>query len=161
MQQIFHRIHRIEVWKVWRRAIFPLRRFKLILSTIDFLGFDQSDGKVNPIMDTSPRNPLSLVFRAFVFLSNLLHGLPLIQTVAIVSDRGAIKGYLKIAMQQICTSSTVSPTGETTDEQIKLMRTYRNACGLIKLVFDDETYFQVMQTKNNEPLVFLGMLFTL
>ena len=66
----------------------------------------------------------------------------MIQTIAIVSERGAIKGYLKISIQQI-PSSGLSPTQETTDEQIKLMKTYRNACGLIKLGFDDETYFQV------------------
>lgn len=63
----------------------------------------------------------------------------MIQTVAIVSERGGIQGYLKIAIQQI-SSSSLSPT---TDEQIKLMKTYRNACGLIKLAFDDESYFQV------------------
>ncbi len=76
--------------------------------------------------------------RAFVYLTNLLFGLPLIQNVAIVSERGDIKGYLKIAIQQLQTTAS-SPT----NEQIKLMKTYRNASGLTKIVFDDETYFQV------------------
>jgi hypothetical protein len=72
-------------------------------------------------------------------MTNLLYGLPLVQNVAIVSERGEIKGYLKISIQQIQTSTTQ----ETTNEQIKLMKTYRNASGLTKIVFDDETYFQV------------------
>jgi len=79
------------------------------------------------------------IFRAFVYLTNLLYGLPLIQNVAIVSDRGDIKGYLKISIEQLQNS-----TQDTTNEQIKLMKTYKNACGLTKIVFDDETYFQVL-----------------
>jgi hypothetical protein len=84
-------------------------------------------------------NKLNFSLRAFVYLTNLLYGLPLVQNVAIVSERGEIKGYLKISIQQIQTSTTQ----ETTNEQIKLMKTYRNASGLTKIVFDDETYFQV------------------
>ena len=69
-------------------------------------------------------------------MTNLLHGLPLVQTVAIVSERGDIKGYLKIAVQQLQIT-------DSTDEQIKLMRTYRNTSGMTKITFDDQTYFQV------------------
>ena len=80
--------------------------------------------------------------RAFVYLTNLLHGLPLVQNVAIVSERGEIKGYLKIAVQQL-QNSTTSPVADVTSEQIKLMRNYRNASTMTKINFDDETYFQV------------------
>ncbi len=83
-----------------------------------------------------------LFFRAFVYLTNLLYGLSLVQNVAIVSERGDIKGYIKIAIQQLQTS-----TQETTNEQIKLMKTYRNASGLTKIAFDDETYFQVRKNE--------------
>ena len=79
--------------------------------------------------------------RAFVYLTNLLHGLPLVQSVAIVSERGEVKGHLKIAIQQLQTADSGS------SEQIKLMRTYRNASGMTKVVFDDETYFQVNRNK--------------
>jgi len=79
---------------------------------------------------------IKFLFRAFVYLTNLLYGLPLVQNVAIVSERGEIKGYLKIALQHLQTT-------DTTNEQIKLMRIYRNASGMTKIVFDDETYFQV------------------
>ena len=82
---------------------------------------------------------LFVYFRAFVYLTNLLHGLTLEQHVAIVSERGDIQGYLKIVIQQI----QIPSTQETTAEQMKLMKTYRNASGLTKIVFDDETYFQV------------------
>ena len=38
---------------------------------------------------------------------------------------------------------------DSANEQIKLMRTYRNASGMTKIVFDDETYFQV---RHREPI---------
>ncbi|UJR14198.1 hypothetical protein I4U23_001191 [Adineta vaga] len=87
--------------------------------------------------------------RAFVYLTNLLHGFTLIQNVAIVSERGDIKGYLKISIEQLQTLTTQ----ETTNEQIKLMKTYRNASGLTKLVFDDETYFQEMKNSSSIDLI--------
>lgn len=77
-----------------------------------------------------------------MYLTNLLYGLPLVQNVAIVSERGEIKGYLKIAVQQLQNSAT-SPIADVTSEQIKMMRTYRNASTMTKINFDDETYFQV------------------
>ncbi len=90
----------------------------------------------------------SYFLRAFVYLTNLLYGLPLVQKVAIVSEHGEIKGYLKIAIQQL--QST-----DTTNEQIKLMKTYRNASGMTKIAFDDETYFQVCLTVNKTNLFLL------
>jgi hypothetical protein len=62
--------------------------------------------------------------------------------VAIVSERGDVKGYLKIAVQEL-QATTTSPVNDITNEQIKLMRAYRNASTMAKIVFDDETYFQV------------------
>ncbi|CAF0990027.1 unnamed protein product [Adineta steineri] len=83
--------------------------------------------------------------RAFVYLTNLLHGIPLVQNVAIVSEHGEVKGYLKIAIQQLQAS-------DTTNDQIKLMRTYRNANGMTKIVFDDETYFQAITSPSSIDL---------
>ena len=40
-------------------------------------------------------------FRAFVYLSNLYYPVPLIHRVAIVNDKGDVKGYLRIAVQAI------------------------------------------------------------
>lgn len=103
--------------------------------------------KINKLKKFLSQN-YSFVFRAFVYLTNLLYGVPLTQHVAIVSERGDIKGYLKVAIQQLPTSMS-SSTHETTHEQIKLMKTFKNANGLTKIVFNDETYFQVNITVVN------------
>lgn len=63
----------------------------------------------------------------------------MVQNVAIVSERGEVKGHLKIALQELQSNDS------STDNQTKLMRTYRNASGMTKIVFDDETYFQVQE----------------
>ena len=42
-----------------------------------------------------------LIGRSFVFLSNLLHNAPLIHKVAIVSEKGVVKGWLSVALQAI------------------------------------------------------------
>ncbi|CAM4814077.1 unnamed protein product [Rotaria magnacalcarata] len=84
--------------------------------------------------------------RAFVYLTNLLYGIPLVQNIAIVSEHGEIKGHLKIALQHL-------QTRDTTDEQIKSMRTYRNASGMMKLAFDDETYFQTMKRSSTAEFI--------
>ncbi|KAK9506627.1 hypothetical protein O3M35_008523 [Rhynocoris fuscipes] len=42
-----------------------------------------------------------LVGRSFVYLSNLLYPVPLIHKVAIVNEKGDVKGYLRIAVQAI------------------------------------------------------------
>lgn len=39
--------------------------------------------------------------RAFVYLSNLLYPVPLIQKVAIVNEKGDVKGYLRVAVQAV------------------------------------------------------------
>ena len=49
---------------------------------------------------------------------------------------------------------------ELTNEQIKLMKTYRNASGLTKIAFDDETYFQVKKRNyslKNKLFFFLNL----
>ena len=42
-----------------------------------------------------------LIGRSYVYLSNLLHNIPLIHKVAIVSEKGAVKGWLSVALQAI------------------------------------------------------------
>ena len=42
-----------------------------------------------------------LVGRAFVYLSNLFYPVPLVHRVAIVNDKGDVKGYLRVAVQAI------------------------------------------------------------
>ena len=42
-----------------------------------------------------------LIGRSYVYLSNLLHPLTLIQKVPIVNEKGDVKGYLRIAIQAV------------------------------------------------------------
>lgn len=44
---------------------------------------------------------LVLSLRAFVYLSNLLYPVPLVHRVAIVSEKGEVKGFLRVAVQAI------------------------------------------------------------
>jgi len=39
--------------------------------------------------------------RSFVYLSNLMYPVPLIHKVAIVNEKGDVKGYLRIAVQAV------------------------------------------------------------
>ena len=41
------------------------------------------------------------IFRAFVYLSNLYYPVPLVHRVAIVNDKGDVKGYLRVSVQAI------------------------------------------------------------
>lgn len=41
------------------------------------------------------------LLRAFVYLSNLLYPVPLVHRVAIVSEKGEVKGFLRVAVQAI------------------------------------------------------------
>ncbi|KHJ77950.1 hypothetical protein OESDEN_22430, partial [Oesophagostomum dentatum] len=42
-----------------------------------------------------------MIGRAFVYLSNLLHNVPLVHKVAIVSEKGEVRGYLKVAIEPV------------------------------------------------------------
>lgn len=44
-----------------------------------------------------------LIGRSFVYLSSLLYNIPLIHKVAIVSEKGVVKGWLSVALQAILT----------------------------------------------------------
>lgn len=41
------------------------------------------------------------IFRSFVYLSNLMYPVPLIHKVAIVNEKGDVKGYLRVAVQAV------------------------------------------------------------
>lgn len=40
-------------------------------------------------------------FRAFVYLSNLLYPVPLVHRVAIVTEKGEVRGFLRVGVQAI------------------------------------------------------------
>ncbi|XP_045553398.1 kinesin-like protein KIF1A isoform X7 [Salmo salar] len=54
---------------------------------------------LDPFYDRSPL--FSVVGRAFVYLSNLLYPVPLVHRVAIISEKGEVKGFLRVAVQAI------------------------------------------------------------
>ena len=75
-----------------------------------------------------------LIGRSFVYLSNLLHNVPLIHKVAIVSDKGVVKGWLSVALQAIVTDD------EQLSEEMKHVPSRQSSCA--KVQFDDLTYFE-------------------
>jgi hypothetical protein len=64
---------------------------------------ENTEGMVggDPFYDRFPW--FRLIGRSFVYLSNLLHNVPLIHKVAIVSEKGVVRGWLSVAMQVIVT----------------------------------------------------------
>uniref|UniRef100_A0A8C5C5H0 plus-end-directed kinesin ATPase n=1 Tax=Gadus morhua TaxID=8049 RepID=A0A8C5C5H0_GADMO len=57
-----------------------------------------SEGQ-DPFYDRSPI--FSVVGRSFVYLSNLLYPVPLVHRVAVVNEKGEVKGFLRVAVQAI------------------------------------------------------------
>ncbi|KAF8794618.1 Kinesin-like protein unc-104 like protein [Argiope bruennichi] len=53
-----------------------------------------------------------LIGRAFVYLSNLLYPVPLIQKVAIVNEKGDVKGYLRVAVQAVLDEEEASEVSQ-------------------------------------------------
>ncbi|KAK7482513.1 hypothetical protein BaRGS_00026224, partial [Batillaria attramentaria] len=74
-----------------------------------------------------------LVGRAFVYLSNLYYPVPLVHRVAIVSDKGDVKGYLRVAVQAI------TEKDETVDFPTGIKQS-----GNAKITFKDEDYFKTV-----------------
>uniref|UniRef100_F6Q5L9 Kinesin-like protein unc-104 n=1 Tax=Ciona intestinalis TaxID=7719 RepID=F6Q5L9_CIOIN len=60
----------------------------------------------DPFYDRTPW--FSIVGRGFVYLSNLLLPVPLVHKMAVVSETGEVKGYLRVAVQPIIDHSTMS-----------------------------------------------------
>ncbi len=56
-------------------------------------------GGGDPFFDRFPW--FRLVGRAYVYLSNLACPVPLVHRVAVVSDRGDVKGFLKVSVQAV------------------------------------------------------------
>lgn len=75
-----------------------------------------------------------LIGRSFVYLSNLLHNVPLIHKVAIVSEKGVVKGWLSVALQAIVTDD------DQLSEEMKQIPSRQSSCA--KVQFDDMTYFE-------------------
>ncbi|XP_029689215.1 kinesin-like protein KIF1B isoform X5 [Takifugu rubripes] len=91
-----------------------------------------SDGQ-DPFYDRSPW--FILVGRAFVYLSNLLYSVPLVHRVAIVTEKGEVRGFLRVGVQAIAADEEAPDYGSGVRQS-----------GTAKISFDDE-YFK----KNEFP----------
>ncbi|GAB1608050.1 kinesin-like protein unc-104 isoform X2 [Argonauta hians] len=78
-----------------------------------------------------------LVGRSFVYLSNLFYPVPLVHRVAIVNEKGDVKGYLCVAVQ------AVTEKEDTVDYAPGIKQS-----GNAKISFDDDNYFEQKQLYN-------------
>ncbi|NWH40519.1 KIF1A protein, partial [Chloropsis hardwickii] len=67
--------------------------------------------------------------RAFVYLSNLLYPVPLVHRVAIVSEKGEVKGFLRVAVQAISADEEAPDYGSGVRQS-----------GTAKISFDDQHF---------------------
>ncbi|XP_061537370.1 kinesin-like protein KIF1B isoform X15 [Phycodurus eques] len=91
-----------------------------------------NDGQ-DPFYDRSPW--FILVGRAFVYLSNLLYPVPLVHRVAIVTEKGDVRGFLRVGVQAIAADEEAPDYGSGVRQS-----------GSAKISFDDD-YFK----KNDFP----------
>ncbi|XP_038138299.1 kinesin-like protein KIF1A isoform X14 [Cyprinodon tularosa] len=70
-----------------------------------------------------------LVGRAFVYLSNLLYPVPLVHRVAVVSEKGEVKGFLRVAVQAISADEEAPDYGSGVRQS-----------GTAKISFEDQQY---------------------
>ncbi|KAM4575644.1 kinesin-like protein KIF1A isoform 17-T17 [Fundulus diaphanus] len=70
-----------------------------------------------------------LVGRAFVYLSNLLYPVPLVHRVAIVNEKGWVKGFLRVAVQAISADEEAPDYGSGVRQS-----------GTAKISFEDQQY---------------------
>ncbi|XP_060912720.1 kinesin-like protein KIF1B isoform X10 [Labrus mixtus] len=71
-----------------------------------------------------------LVGRAFVYLSNLLYPVPLVHRVAVVTEKGEVRGFLRVGVQAIAADEEAPDYGSGVRQS-----------GTAKISFDDE-YFK-------------------
>uniref|UniRef100_A0A673MVX0 Kinesin family member 1B n=1 Tax=Sinocyclocheilus rhinocerous TaxID=307959 RepID=A0A673MVX0_9TELE len=75
-----------------------------------------------------------LVGRAFVYLSNLLYPVPLVHRVAIVTEKGEVRGFLRVGVQAIAADEEAPDYGSGVRQS-----------GTAKISFDNE-YFKKVQS---------------
>ncbi|XP_073810226.1 kinesin-like protein KIF1A isoform X32 [Danio rerio] len=77
-----------------------------------------------------------LVGRAFVYLSNLLYPVPLVHRVAIVNEKGEVKGFLRVAVQAISGALVFPPADEEAPDYGSGVR----QSGTAKISFEDQQF---------------------
>ncbi|XP_051752733.1 kinesin-like protein KIF1A isoform X10 [Ctenopharyngodon idella] len=95
----------------------------------------RSFGKAeDPFYDRSPL--FSVLGRAFVYLSNLLYPVPLVHRVAIVNEKGEVKGFLRVAVQAISGALVFPPADEEAPDYGSGVR----QSGTAKISFEDQQF---------------------
>ncbi|XP_016352712.1 kinesin-like protein KIF1A [Sinocyclocheilus anshuiensis] len=95
----------------------------------------RSSGKAeDPFYDRSPL--FSVVGRTFVYLSNLLYPVPLVHRVAIVNEKGEVKGFLRVAVQAISGALVFPPADEEAPDYGSGVR----QSGTAKISFEDQQF---------------------
>ncbi|XP_054916598.1 kinesin-like protein KIF1A isoform X5 [Poeciliopsis prolifica] len=82
---------------------------------------------LDPFYDRSPL--FSVVGRAFVYLSNLVYPVSLVHRVAIVSEKGEVKGFLRVGVQAISADEEAPDYGSGVRQS-----------GTAKISFEDQQY---------------------
>uniref|UniRef100_A0A8C3NDW2 plus-end-directed kinesin ATPase n=1 Tax=Geospiza parvula TaxID=87175 RepID=A0A8C3NDW2_GEOPR len=82
-----------------------------------------------------------LVGRAFVYLSNLLYPVPLIHRVAVVSEKGEVRGFLRVAVQAIAADEEAPDYGSGIRQS-----------GTAKISFDNDDFSSVAMTRSGLSL---------
>lgn len=94
------------------------------------------------------------ITRAFVYLSNLLYPVPLIHRVAVVSEKGEVRGFLRVAVQAIA--------GEVPSFALQLFSTLCIAAAL-KNIQTNRNYCVILKPQQfqcfSEHLFFITKLF--
>uniref|UniRef100_A0A8B9JE50 plus-end-directed kinesin ATPase n=1 Tax=Astyanax mexicanus TaxID=7994 RepID=A0A8B9JE50_ASTMX len=94
---------------------------------------NQEDGE-GPLTGSDPFYDrfhwFKLVGRAFVYLSNLLYSVPLVHRVAVVTEKGEVRGFLRVGVQAIAADEEAPDYGSGVRQS-----------GTAKISFDDE-YFK-------------------
>lgn len=104
-------------------------------------------------------SPPHLSGRAFVYLSNLLYPVPLVHRVAIVSEKGEVKGFLRVAVQAISgrrgtlrkiyplhlprSHCRLTPIPSPADEEAPDYGSGVRQSGTAKISFDDQHFEKV------------------
>ncbi|XP_017754853.1 PREDICTED: kinesin-like protein unc-104 isoform X2 [Eufriesea mexicana] len=78
-----------------------------------------------------------MVGRSFVYLSNLMYPVPLIHKVAIVNEKGDVKGYLRVAVQAVVEENSEYSSGVRQSARIS---------------FEDDLFHNQKQNKRNTQL---------
>ncbi|NXF97624.1 KIF1B protein, partial [Eubucco bourcierii] len=102
-----------------------------------------NDGR-DPFYDRSPW--FILVGRAFVYLSNLLYPVPLIHRVAVVSEKGEVRGFLRVAVQAIAADEEAPDYGSGIRQSGTAKISFDNEC------FDKSDFSSVAMTRSGLSL---------